>query len=614
MGKYVLIYVLFQGMKKEESYVSYMVNALSPYYDELVYVTCGEEEDIEKVVREKWRQVSPEVYRGLICVTSRLLGPFWDIGKEVDDFEKKKEDGMAYYDPIDTIPDFFILKKELCSRKWTWKQIKAKWSIYEQKGGYPIREDRFRPNTLIQSGCPFMNMDCFGISDDPRYTMGEETSRAFSWIERETCYDTDMIWDIILKRYNICDIKQALHLNYTIHRGGCVAKKTEKVKAAVFLHLFYEDMLEELLSYITRLPAYIDIYISTDPIRVIALKKLLDQKKVNVVAVIGAGERGRDAGALLVAFQPYVKKYEYICFLHDKKTSGGLEPDSVGHSFQNLIWDSLLKNSHQVESILSLFEENKRLGFLSPPIPLVGMYLKNLLGIEWTICYDETKRLAEQLGIHIRIDRNKPVFALSTSFWCRTEALMPLFTYPWKYEDFPEEPLRLDGTINHAIERILIYIAQERGYYSAIVTTEEYTSCYVERQMLLLDDIFGKLHQIWPGLRIPLDLNSMIYELCHLLIFCKTHRRLLVYGSGAQAEYLFDRLDDLGIKVHLVIVTKKGDNEWFRGHPVKEFREVERTLDSTCGIILAMSRKYQEEVIKDVEDTGIDYFQISAEE
>ena len=48
------------------------------------------------------------------------------------------------------------------------------------------------------------------------------------------------------------------------------------------------------------------------------------------------------------------------------------------------------------------------------------------------------------------------------------KAMKKVFDKNWTYEDFPQEPLAVDGTISHAIERIYGFAAQAEGYYSAI--------------------------------------------------------------------------------------------------------------------------------------------------
>ena len=47
-----------------------------------------------------------------------------------------------------------------------------------------------------------------------------------------------------------------------------------------------------------------------------------------------------------------------------------------------------------------------------------------------------------------------------------------LFKKNWQYSDFPDEPLPVDGTILHAIERLHPTIAQASGFLSAWVNSE----------------------------------------------------------------------------------------------------------------------------------------------
>ena len=56
--------------------------------------------------------------------------------------------------------------------------------------------------------------------------------------------------------------------------------------------------------------------------------------------------------------------------------------------------------------------------------------------------------------------------AVGTVYWSRVDALRKLFEYEWKYEDFDMEPLAEDGTLSHAIERILEFVARDAGYES----------------------------------------------------------------------------------------------------------------------------------------------------
>ena len=72
-------------------------------------------------------------------------------------------------------------------------------------------------------------------------------------------------------------------------------------------------------------------------------------------------------------------------------------------------------------------------------------------------------------------DRMKePVAPLGSFFWFRADAYKTMLSYPWKYEDFPEEPIADDGTFLHALERIRPFAVQHDGFYSAWVLNDDY--------------------------------------------------------------------------------------------------------------------------------------------
>ncbi len=55
-------------------------------------------------------------------------------------------------------------------------------------------------------------------------------------------------------------------------------------------------------------------------------------------------------------------------------------------------------------------------------------------------------------------------FPIGTMFWARTSALGPLLALGLDWNDYPAEPVPVDGTILHAIERLLPFAARHAGY------------------------------------------------------------------------------------------------------------------------------------------------------
>jgi len=55
-------------------------------------------------------------------------------------------------------------------------------------------------------------------------------------------------------------------------------------------------------------------------------------------------------------------------------------------------------------------------------------------------------------------------FPTGTMFWPRSDALRPLVALGLDWHDYPDEPVPKDGTILHAIERLLPFASRRAGY------------------------------------------------------------------------------------------------------------------------------------------------------
>lgn len=345
---------------------------------------------------------------------------------------------------------------------------------------------QYRSYELLKNmRCPVLFRKCFL----QKANMNDNLNKALDYISKSSDYDIEMIWEDALKTMNIVDLKRNLNLNYIISSQESydigIAESMYK-STAVIAHIYYSDRVELCIDYLLRIPKEIDIYITTGnegTYQIIMKKRELFLERNVTISIVP--NRGRDISALWVGNRAVLKKYTYVCFVHDKKTSGNIGNAMSGELYQYDVLENCLKNEHYVNNVLSLFESNHKLGFLSPPFPKFFDYI-NLMGNEWTECFECTQELAHELQLKVEISKDKPPFAFSNTFWCRTEALQPLVNKKFEYEDFPQEPLPRDGSISHAIERIYIYIAQEKGFFSAIMENEEYAEMEINSMQFLL--------------------------------------------------------------------------------------------------------------------------------
>jgi lipopolysaccharide biosynthesis protein len=95
--------------------------------------------------------------------------------------------------------------------------------------------------------------------------------------------------------------------------------------------------------------------------------------------------------------------------------------------------------------------------------PSIGMVFPddaNIVG--WTKNRPYAEELGNQLGINALPENF--LFPIGTMFWARVKALAPLFEMNMDWQDYPAEPLPYDGTLLHAIERLLPFVAAKQGF------------------------------------------------------------------------------------------------------------------------------------------------------
>ena len=97
-----------------------------------------------------------------------------------------------------------------------------------------------------------------------------------------------------------------------------------------------------------------------------------------------------------------------------------------------------------MDRILGVMSNTPTIGMVFPDDPNIVGWVKNK---------PFAKELAERLGI-AELPENFS-FPVGTMFWARVDALRRFWALGLDWEDYPEEPIPRDGTILHALERLL---------------------------------------------------------------------------------------------------------------------------------------------------------------
>lgn len=376
-----------------------------------------------------------------------------------------------------------------------------------------------------------------------RYNYADELARSLEFIKDNYSYDVNMIYKYLLRKYNLLDLKRSMNWNTILsEKNISFEKKYCKKKIIVIAHLFYPDLFEYALNYLKNTPDEAEICITTESeIKMRQIESLFRPVLGDRLLIRIVDPRGRDLSALLVGCKDLLMKYDYLCFVHDKK-SVQKEFSTVGSSFSDLLWDNVLKSKEFVHNVLNEFEREESLGLLVPPNVYHGSYFSSALDY-WTICYNKTLEISNELGLDSNLDPAKPPISVGTVFWCKTAALRQLFEYGFEAKDFPKEPLPGDGSFSHALERILPYIAQHHGYYTSTLMSSEYAQAEVENYRYMLNNLLIHLRGI-PGVQFN-NYQALVASMDRLK---ENYRKISNGSSGNEHTIVVEKLVEIGVK------------------------------------------------------------------
>lgn len=235
------------------------------------------------------------------------------------------------------------------------------------------------------------------------------------------------------------------------------------LRIGVLAHLYYDDMLGEILERGARLPPGWQLIATTDTAekRERLLAGLREAGRSGDEVRVVASNRGRDVSAFLLGCRDVLlsDRFDLVVKLHSKRSpQNGAGP--AAH-FKAHLFDNLLGSPAYVRNVLRLFVERPSLGMVHPPMIHSGF---PTVGRGWFANREPAMSLAERLDIRVPFDERSPLAAYGSMFIARPEALRLLVDTDLEWEDFPTEEGYEDGGLPHALERLFSYAALGAGF------------------------------------------------------------------------------------------------------------------------------------------------------
>ncbi len=245
------------------------------------------------------------------------------------------------------------------------------------------------------------------------------------------------------------------------------------LSTAVIAHVFYPDMLSEILKYAMNVPSPAELFVTTDTDEKKQLleKQLREQEHFKTWEVrVVQTNRGRDISAFLLDCSDIITNPEFdvVVKLHSKLSAQ--DPASVSGWFREHLFQNLLGTAGYATHIWKSFADDPRLGMVFPPVIHMGV---PTMGNGWTLNREPAKKLASRLGITVPFDSVTPLSPYGSMFISRRVALEPLVAAAFDVSEFPDAEGYRDGSVAHALERLFSYVVYSGGYYSRCVQNVE---------------------------------------------------------------------------------------------------------------------------------------------
>ncbi|MBB3770086.1 hypothetical protein FHS55_000672 [Angulomicrobium tetraedrale] len=243
--------------------------------------------------------------------------------------------------------------------------------------------------------------------------------------------------------------------SYGVVRPGEASPAAAALKVALHGHFFYVDLLPEMLERLTRNVARPDLFLTTDSdAKVTALRAITAGYPARVeIAVVP--NLGRDIGPYFTALrEPLLNGgYDVFFHVHGKKTKGRRR--NIGDPWRTFLWENMIGGQHpMLDAILARFASDPTVGLAYPEDGHV---------LDWG------RNAAIIAKLRADLDLGEPMtayvdFPIGNMFAARPAALAPVLALKLDWSDYPPEPVPDDGTLLHALERILPLAVRKAGY------------------------------------------------------------------------------------------------------------------------------------------------------
>ncbi|MET3602146.1 rhamnan synthesis F family protein [Martelella mangrovi] len=231
------------------------------------------------------------------------------------------------------------------------------------------------------------------------------------------------------------------------------------LKSALHIHAYYPEMLDNIIDRLNQNEILPDIFISTraelEPAAVVATEKY----RGATVSVRAFPNIGRDIGPLLTGFGSKLVNYDVVGHIHTKKSLHVESRDTID-KWNDFLMSNLLgstKAGAMLDRIMSSLARKPETAIVYPDDPGIMSWCENM---------EIALSIAKRMGV----DALPPYFnfPVGSMFFMRKNLFQRFVALDYGWKDYSREPLPIDGTELHALERLFGAVAHVEGLGTAV--------------------------------------------------------------------------------------------------------------------------------------------------
>lgn len=350
------------------------------------------------------------------------------------------------------------------------------WDAYihtDEYEGYSYCPNLFYITELLEEKrCPIIKRRSFftDYSDFMLNTCGESSAKLLEFLRETPVYDENLIWDNILRLENHSEVHRVMHFNYILPACG-EEKAHEEGTARICILAESSKRIRWYRRYLNRIPNWVDCCLIGTPDVCGEILQELGEKNLEKLSVHQMDTFDYNRALVLAAELKGEYETTGILYLQNVEKQ---EPYSNAVSHQYADWENMLGTESCLSELNDVFERNKRLGLLIPPVPDYGTLFKTMED-GWMGRYEQVCGLLDQWKVKVNRRRSsEPLVPAGGSFWIRTEYLRRVGE--WMRAKGTEDMDTLLLSLPFAVQSMGAYtgVAYSDRYVPVVITNQDY--------------------------------------------------------------------------------------------------------------------------------------------